>query len=181
LDDEPYASTRQTLAFRDAAQRLGYDWFLPDLAVTFANEGEAPVPGEPIREEHPNLHGRTRYTCRLVGECDVGCNYGSKNSLDYNYLSAAKRHGAQLLTCCEVKAFRPRDGGGFEVDYVLHEPGSEGSEPAPATITTDTLVLSAGTLGSTFLLLSNRDAFPSLSPALRTRFCGNGDLLTFAT
>jgi hypothetical protein len=28
------------------------------------------VPGEPIREEHPNLHGRTRYTCRLVGECD---------------------------------------------------------------------------------------------------------------
>ena len=180
LDDEPYASTRKTLAFRDAAGRLGYDWFLPDLAVTFANEGAAPVPGEPIREEHPNLHGRTRYTCRLVGECDVGCNYGSKNSLDYNYLSAAKRHGAELRTCCEVKAFRPRDGGGFEVDYVVHEPGSEGSEPAPATITTDTLVLSAGTLGSTFLLLSNRDAFPSLSPALGTRFCGNGDLLTFA-
>src|SRR6266496_2935751 len=180
LDDDPYASTRKTLAFRDAAQRLGYDWFLPDLAVTFANEGAAPVPGEPIREEHPNLHGRTRYTCRLVGECDVGCNYGSKNSLDYNYLSAAKRHGAELRTCCEVKAFRPRDGGGFEVDYVVHEPGSEGSEPAPATITTDTLVLSAGTLGSTFLLLSNRDAFPSLSPALGMRFCGNGDLLTFA-
>jgi len=82
FDREPYASTPKTLAFRDAAHRLGYDWFLPDLAVTFSNEGDAPVPGEPIREEHPNLHGRTRYTCRLVGECDVGCNFGSKNSLD---------------------------------------------------------------------------------------------------
>ena len=177
---EPYASTRKTRAFEEAAKRLGYDWFLPHLAVTFANEGKAPVPGEPIREEHPNLHGRTRYTCQLVGECDVGCNYGSKNSLDYTYLSAAAREGAELRSCCEVKAFRPRDGGGFEIDYVVHEPESEGSEPAPATITADTLVISAGTLGSTFLLLKNRDAFGGLSPALGTHFCGNGDLLTFA-
>jgi cholesterol oxidase len=180
LDAQPYASTRKTLAFRQAAERLGYDWFLPDLAVTFANEGSAPVPGEPIREEHPNLHGRTRYTCRLVGECDVGCNYGSKNTLDYNYLSAAARHGAELRSCCEVKTFRPRDGGAFEIDYVVHEPDREGVEPRPATITADTLVISAGTLGSTYLLLKNRDAFGGLSPALGTHFCGNGDLLTFA-
>jgi cholesterol oxidase len=180
LEAQPYASTRKTLAFRQAAQRLGYDWFLPNLAVTFANEGSTPVPGEPIREEHPNLHGRTRYTCRLVGECDVGCNYGSKNTLDYNYLSAAARLGAELRSCCEVKTFRPREGGGFEIDYVVHEPDREGAGPRPATITADTLVLSAGTLGSTFLLLKNRDAFPGLSPALGTHFCGNGDLLTFA-
>jgi cholesterol oxidase len=180
LEAQPYSSTRKTLAFRQAAEKLGYDWFLPDLAVTFANEGSAPVPGEPIREEHPNLHGRTRYTCRLVGECDVGCNYGSKNTLDYNYLSAAARLGAELRSCCEVKTFRPREGGGFEVDYVIHEPDREGAGPRSATITADTLVLSAGTLGSTFLLLKNRDAFPGLSPALGTHFCGNGDLLTFA-
>jgi cholesterol oxidase len=181
LATEPYASTPKTRALEQAAKRLGYDWFLPHLAITFANEGEAPVPGEPIREEHQNLHGRTRSTCRLVGECDIGCNYGSKNSLDYTYLSAAARLGAELRSCCEVTAFRPRDGGGFEVDYVVHEPEGKGSAAAmPATITTDTLVLSAGTLGTTFLLLKNRDAFPSLSSALGTHFCGNGDLLTFA-
>jgi cholesterol oxidase len=177
---EPYASTAKTVAFKRAAERLGYDWFLPDLAVTFANEGSAPVPGEPIREEHPNLHGRTRYTCRLVGECDVGCNYGSKNTLDYNYLTEAARNGAELRSCCEVKTFRPRDGGGFEIDYVVHDPTGERPEPKPATITADTLVISAGTLGSTYLLLKNRDAFGGLSPALGTHFCGNGDLLTFA-
>ena len=181
LEVEPYASTPKTLAFREAAEREGHGrWFLPDLAVTFANEGSAPVPGEPIREEHPNLHGRTRYTCRLVGECDVGCNYGSKNTLDYTYLSAAARHGAELRSLCEVKTFRPREGGGFEIDYVVHEPNSEGAAPRPETITADTLVVSAGTLGTTFLLLKNRDAFGGLPPALGTHFCGNGDLLTFA-
>ena len=42
-----------------------------------------------------NLHGRTRLTCRLCGECNFGCNYGSKYTLDFNYLSLAKlRHGA---------------------------------------------------------------------------------------
>jgi cholesterol oxidase len=188
LDTEPYSSTRKTRAYEQAASRLGYDWFLPNLAVTFANKGKQPIPGEPIEEPHPNLHGRTRYTCRLVGECDAGCNYGSKNSLDYTYLSAAVRRGAELRSLCEVRAFRPRDGGGFEVDYVVHDPEREGTEldthaPGvlpPVTISTDVLVLSAGTLGSTYLLLKNRDAFPGLSPALGTHFSGNGDLLTFA-
>jgi cholesterol oxidase len=178
LDSEPYASTPKTRAFERAAKGLGYDWFLPNLAVTFANEGEQPVPGEPIREAFPNLHGRTRFTCRLVGECNVGCNTGSKNSLDYTYLSAAARLGADLRSLCEVQAFRPREGGGFEIDYVHHDPDAR--LKSPVTITADRLVLSAGTFGTTFLLLKNRDAFPGLSERLGSHFCGNGDLLTFA-
>src|SRR5207248_7108896 len=125
-------------------------------------------------------HGRTRYTCRLVGECDVGCNYGSKNTLDYTYLSEAARAGAELRTLCEVRAFRPRDGGGFEIDYVQHDPERDSGSVPVATMTADRLVLSAGTFGTTFLLLKNRAAFPGLSPALGTHFSGNGDLLTFA-
>ncbi len=35
-------------------------------------------------------------------------------------------------------------------------------------------------MGTTYLLLKNRAAFPHLSPMLGTRFGGNGDLLTFA-
>lgn len=178
LDTEPYASTPKTRAFERAAKGLGYDWFLPDLAVTFANDGDPAVPGEPIREEYPNLHGRTRFTCRLVGECDVGCNFGAKNSLDYTYLSAAARHGADLRTLSEVKSFRPREGGGFEIDYVVHDP--DAGTKTPVTLTAGRLVLSAGTLGTTFLLLKNRAAFPGLSDRLGTHFSGNGDLLTFA-
>jgi cholesterol oxidase len=186
FDHAPYDGTTKTQALKAAAQELGLDWFLPKLAVTWAPEpGAEPVPGEPIREERPNIHGRTRQTCRLVGECDVGCNYGAKNTLDYTYLTAAWHAGADIRTRCEVRAFEPRDGGGYTIHYVEHDPASEGHRTDTAalprrTVTADRLVLAAGTLGSTFLLLRNRAAFPALSRALGTHFCGNGDLLTFA-
>ena len=185
LDQPPYDATSKTLALKEAAGRLGLEWFLPPLAVTFANDGAPPVPGEMIRGTYPNLHGRERSTCRLCGECDLGCNYGSKNTLDYNYLSLAKLAGADLRPRCEVKAFAPRPGGGYTVEYVRHEPENEGkptdTRALPRrTVTADRLVLAAGTLGSTYLLLKNAAAFPGLSPTLGSRFCGNGDLIAFA-
>ena len=123
MDHEPYASTPKTLALKHAAAQLGLEWQLPPLAVTFANPDEAPITGEPIIEAEPNLHGRTRYTCRLCGECDVGCNYGSKNTLDYNYLSRAKRLGVDIRTLAEVRDFAPAEGGGYTLRYVQHQPG----------------------------------------------------------
>jgi cholesterol oxidase len=161
---------------------------LPPLAVTFANAGEEPAVGVPIREEHPNLHGVQRYTCRLVGECDIGCNFGSKNTLDLNYLSEAKRLGAEVWTRREVRSLAPTEGGGYVVRYVEHDVADEGRKldtrdpriRPERELTCDRLVLSAGTLGSTYLLLRSRDAFPGLSPRLGSRFGGNGDLLTFA-
>jgi cholesterol oxidase len=166
-----------------AAGELGLEWLLPPLAVSFAEPGRAP--GEPILDAEPNLHGRTRLTCLMCGECNVGCNYGAKNTLDYNYLSLAKlRHGAELRTRCEVKTFAPREGGGYTIGYVDHSEAPEGERrerPLPVrTLTADRLVLSAGSFGTTYLLLKNRAAFPGLSERLGTRFCGNGDLLTLA-
>jgi cholesterol oxidase len=185
FDAAPYDETPKVMAYRDAAQRLGLDWSLPPLAVTFANDDSPPVPGEPIREAETNLHGRTRETCRLCGECDVGCNYGAKNTLDYNYLSAAWRAGADLRTLCEVRDFEPRDGGGYSVDYVRHDPAEEGSPTdtaalAAETLTCDHLVLSAGTFGTSWLMHRNRSALPGVSDQLGRGFSGNGDLLTFA-
>jgi cholesterol oxidase len=185
----PFAdTTAKTVAFREAGAKLGREFILPKLAITFANEGEDAAIGVPIREEHPNLHGAQRYTCRLTGECDIGCNLGSKNTLDYNYLSEAKRHGAEIWTRREVRSFAPREGGGYAVRYVEHDVADEGRkidtrDPGvrpERELTCERLVLSAGTLGSTYLLLKSRDAFPGLSARLGTRFGGNGDLLTFA-
>ncbi len=185
FDHAPYANTPKTKAFKLAAERTGLDWFLPPLAVTFANEGEDPVPGQKIQEKIRNLHDRDRVTCQLCGECDVGCNFGAKNTLDYNYLTHAAHHGAELRTLCDVRTLEPRPGGGYAVGYAdLSDPdgaAARNGRPAPLrTITCDRLVLSAGTLGTTNLLLRNRSAFPRISRKLGTRFCGNGDLLTLA-
>ncbi|MEA2440455.1 MAG: cholesterol oxidase [Thermoleophilaceae bacterium] len=186
FEHAPYDKTSKTIAYKAAAENLGLNWFLPKLAVAWRPEpGADPIPGEPIREARANIHGRTRETCRLVGECDIGCNYGAKNSLDYTYLTEAWHAGADIRTSHEVRSFEPNDGGGYTIHYVEHDPDSEGqkidkSSLPSGTVTASRLVLSAGTLGSTYLLLRNRGAFPKLSPALGTHFCGNGDLLTFA-
>jgi cholesterol oxidase len=100
-----------------AARKVGWQPFLPNLAVTFANPGRAPALGELIEEPEPNLHARERRTCRLLGECDIGCNEGAKNSLDYSYLSAAKRSGADIRTSSEVRTFARVDGR-WRVSYV---------------------------------------------------------------
>lgn len=182
---QPGYESPKTMAMKEAAGKLGLEWALPPLAVTFANPGEAPMPGVPIPEpEYGNIHGRPRSTCRLAGECDFGCNSGAKNTLDHNYLSAAKYKGADIRTRCEVRRIEPRSGGGFTVRYVEHHPSREGRPTDTSTLpqialTADRLVLSAGTLGTPYLLLRNRSTFSGLSKALGTRFCGNGDLLTF--
>ncbi|MBE3009604.1 GMC family oxidoreductase [Microbispora sp. NEAU-D428] len=190
LSHPGFDDTLKTLAMRDAAAELGLDWRLPPLAVSFApSPGAEPCQGMPIAgPAYGNLHGVPRRTCRLCGECDLGCNDGAKNSLDHTYLSAARHHGADLRTLHEVRRIRPRVGGGYDVQYVEHMPrGDEAGEEAdglprwtgPHTISCDRLVLAAGTYGTSYLLLKNRAAFPGLSGTLGTRFCGNGDMLAF--
>ncbi len=184
-----YSDTPKTRAMFDAAHKMGRgrDIQLPPLAVTFANDRQAPARGEPIVGGEKNLHGRPRLTCLMCGECDVGCNYGAKNTLDYNYLSRAKEFGADIRTLAEVRTFAPRRdvNRGYSVQYVQHDLRNEGqildTSKLPVTsLTCDRLILSAGTFGTPFLLLKNRDKLPALSPHLGSCFCGNGDLLTFA-
>ncbi|MEJ3745863.1 GMC oxidoreductase [Actinomycetes bacterium KLBMP 9797] len=180
----PYEQTPKTRAMRRSAHRLDLAWHRPPLAVSFGAPGQPPMPGAPITSEYPNLHGLPRRTCRLCGECDIGCNDGAKNTLDHTYLSAAKHHGADIRTLCEVRGFAPLAGGGYEVRYVRHEPGDDGrSAPTDSLplhrMTCSRLILGAGTFGSTYLLLRNRGAFPGMSRTLGARFSGNGDLLTF--
>jgi cholesterol oxidase len=186
FDHPPYSRTPKTRAFKEAAEKAGLDWSLPNLAVTFGDLTGPPIPGEPIRDANgattDNLHGRTRTTCRLCGECDVGCNYGSKNTLDYNYLTQSDKLGVQVRDRCEVRWFAPRPEGGYLVRYVIHRDEDEGSPTDTkhlplVEVTADRLVLSAGTFGSTFLLLKNRRHFPKLSGSLGHFFSGNGDFL----
>lgn len=179
----PYPDLPKARALRDAADTLGLQAFSPPLAVSFSSRpGAEAIPKQVVDlPSYGNLHNATRLTCRLCGECDIGCNEGSKNTLDHNYLSAAAAHGADLRTLCEVTGVTPLDGGGYEVRYVRYgDPDASGRhERTHLRITCDQLFLGAGTFGTTALLLRNRVALPALGRALGTRFSGNGDLLTF--
>ena len=180
----PYDSPK-TVAFEKAANDRGLDVQRPPLAVTFAVAGQKAERGAPLG--NCNRFGVHRQTCRLCGECDIGCNYGAKNTTDLTFLSASSvcQH-VDVRTRCEVRGFEPAPGGGYLVQFVCHEGAPEGrpvdTDALPLkTLHADRLVLAAGTLGSTFLLLRNRAAFPRLSPRLGSRFNGNGDLLGFVS
>ena len=56
-----------------------------DLYVTFEDK----------RENHV---GVSQPKCTACGNCVGGCNVGSKNTLNMNYLPDAKAHGAELFT-----------------------------------------------------------------------------------
>jgi cholesterol oxidase len=183
---EPYASTPKTQAMRDAADQLGLTAEHPPLAVLFApRAGDDPVPGAPVQSD--DLYGRPRSTCRLCGECDIGCNYGAKNTLDFTYLSAAKKAGAELRTCCEVETIKPLRGekGGYEVGYRQHLAARDGhpddlldpSHETTRTVHAKQVILAAGAVGSTRLLLTNRRHLRKLSRTLGRRVSANGDAM----
>jgi len=211
LKHPPYSNTPKTLAMQEADRNLQLDdnsthkWLPLNLAVSFRSKkvcspddddpANPPLVGAPIQEDYPNYHSVTlkrdmpRSTCRLCGECDIGCNYGSKNTLDYTYITAAihqQPYPAQIETLCEVKKIAPLGSEGYEVKFVRHTPDDidpatgQCKTPNEYTITADRLIIAAGTFGSPYLLLKNKANFPLLNDeTLGSRFCVNGDLLSF--
>jgi cholesterol oxidase len=182
---EPYATTPKTRAMLAAAEELRLPAQLPPLAVMFApDQASEPVPGAPVGAPADNLHGRPRSTCHLCGECDIGCNFGAKNTLDFTYLTHAHRAGAEIRTGCEVHTLA-REGGLFRIAYTQHLRALEGqpahlldtvAEPERVVLA-DNVVLAAGAIGTPELLLKNRAGLPRLSPALGHRVSANGDYL----
>jgi cholesterol oxidase len=174
----PYDLVPKVRAFRDAATRLGLRVETPPLAVHFSDPsaGGPPQPGAPLTSLPPNLHGVPRTSCTLCGDCTFGCNGGAKNSLDYNYLSRAKLdHGADVRPLCEVKAFH-HAAGEWTIEYVRRFPGADPAR-REHTLRARRLILSAGALGTPYLLLKMaRQGGLRLSDALGTRVTGNGDL-----
>lgn len=181
----PQFDLPKTAAFQHAARGMaGSKTEYAPLAVRFRNaQGEPAIGAELPDAGYPNLFGQPRRTCRMLGECDIGCNEGAKNSLDHTYLSAASAHGASLHERTEVLTITRRaDDGRFDVVVRVHDHDGDTRDTADLpryTITAKRVVMSAGTFGSTYLMLRNRDGLGLDNPALGTRFCGNGDLLGF--
>lgn len=152
----------------------------PPLAVRFGSQPREPLPGA-------TLHGVPRSSCRLCGECVVGCNDGAKQTLDLTYLSRARELGAEIRTLCEARTLEPLPGGGWAVGYRQHLEGREGVAPGlldaaqepKVRVEARHVVLAAGTVGTVRLLLRNRVALPRLSRAVGHGVSGNGDLLGF--
>lgn len=176
----------RTQRFQEAAQAMGRTSQLTDIMVFFGNNHAVPLD---MGLQDRNRYGVVQTSCTYCAECDIGCNLHAKNTLDLNYLHVAEhRHGADVRT--EHLATRivpvnaqdrddPGAGGenGYRVAFRDLAAGTLGE------VIANRVVVSAGTLGSTELLLrcKERDGtLPRISDELGQRFSGNGDFLVFA-
>ncbi|HZF40122.1 MAG TPA: GMC family oxidoreductase [Blastocatellia bacterium] len=177
--------SRRSQLMKEGAENLGYGGRfrkLP-LAVTFSDKW-SPDLEDPYNDKHsephrPNAQGQMQGTCVHCGNCPIGCQVRAKNTLDLNYIPWAEKHGAEVRPLHLVRYIEPENGG-YRVyfDRIVDGQLIPGSESATRVI------VAAGSLGSTELLLRCRDQYkslPNLSRFLGRNWSSNGDFLTPAT
>jgi cholesterol oxidase len=126
-----------------------------------------------------NHTGVEQHACTGCGDCVTGCNYGAKNTVLMNYLPDAVNHGAEIYTQVGVRRIE-RAGDGWRVHYHLLDAGREAFDAPTMFVTAGTVILAAGTLGTTEILLRSQAAGLPVSTRLGHSFTGNGDVLGFA-
>jgi cholesterol oxidase len=140
----------------------------------------------PINVNFNTLHGNVNHVgveqhpCVGCGDCMTGCNYRAKNTVIMNYLPDAKNHGAAIFTQVSVR-YLSRQDDRWLVHYQLLNTGRDKFNAPTMFVTADIVVLAAGSLGSTEILLRSRNnGLLSLSSQVGEHFTGNGDFLAFA-
>jgi cholesterol oxidase len=148
-------------AFAAAGRQVGKQAQRLPLAVNFEGDRAHPFSGAPQK------------LCQNLGRCDSGCPIHAKNTIDITYVARAEQHGAEVHPLTEALRIDPpeRAGGQWRVRFRGLDGAGEGAMQAPV------LVLAAGCLGSSRLLLKSRGRLPRLSRSLGSRFSGNGDAL----
>jgi choline dehydrogenase-like flavoprotein len=117
--------------------------------------------------------------CTLCGDCLIGCNQGAKGTLDTNYLALAARRGAELFCGATVTRLQepPARGLPWQVHWHHTEPALRPPGEPALVVRARQVVLAAGALGSTEILLRSREAGLSCSQRLGERFSTNGDMV----
>ena len=162
---DPEASSHTKFkALQQAGVALGKEPVAAPVVVNFA--------------ETVNAAGILQPACTRCGDCCGGCNVGAKNTIALTYLPDAVRHGAEVFTHAKVRSLAKLGaepgGGGWRVH--LEAQDAERRQPA---LTADMVVLAAGTLGSTEILLRSREQGLSVSDRLGQSFSANGDIIAF--
>ncbi len=149
------------------------------LAAAGRAMGAAPVaPSVVVNfEEQVNIAGIAQPACTRCGDCCGGCNLGAKNTVALTYLPDAVRHGAHLFTEAMVRSVTRAPDGSWHVMIDRLDGASE--NPGPIVMSADIVILAAGTLGSTEILLRSRANGLALSSRLGERFSANGDIIAF--
>jgi cholesterol oxidase len=183
---DPRRRIPKTDLFQRVAAHAQRNSQLVDINVFFGKDLSAPPLTIGVQER--NRYGALQTSCTYCGECICGCNYHAKNTVDLNYLYAAENcHQAAVLPECLVEEVVPinstgADDSNADGTYGYRVKYREMRRGQREAILTSRVVVSAGCLGSTELLLRSKHlhrTLPRISDRLGQQFSGNGDFLSF--
>ncbi len=163
---EGFPKLRKTAALKKGSQNAGGKFSLLDINVNFEPAG-------------PNHVGTHQEPCQNCGDCVSGCRHRAKNTLAVNYLPDARNHGAHIFTQIKVHYIDKAADEAYRVYYCQQPEKEFDDQPAVSFIRADQVVVAAGSLGSTEILLQSKNKGLKISERLGERFSGNGDVLAF--
>jgi cholesterol oxidase len=174
IPPDTYDYPGRTKALIDGGTKMGRDAKLMNIAVYTGPDRLNPHSGLP------------QEGCVYCGNCMLGCHVHAKNTLDLNYIPVAEQHGAEVYPLHSVVKIEPLDAAkkdGYRVYFQHYETGKEDTY-TEGSVVGRKVIVSAGSLGSTELLLRCRDThktLPGLGAMLGKRWSGNGDFLLAGT
>ena len=136
------------------------------------------------------LDRKAKNYCERHGRCNVGCLPGARHTLNKQLMAAV--HGSvrgdqpalggflDLEPLAEVDLITALPAGGYRIDYRQRDP-DDPSKSAVRHVTADRVVIAAGCVGTTELLLRCKaeGTIPNLSERVGHSFSTNGDYLAF--
>jgi len=125
-----------------------------------------------------NHLGVEQKPCILCGDCIAGCNHTAKNTVQMNYLPDAWNHGAEIFTEVGVR-FVEKQGPKWLVHFEPRGTKREKFRAPNPFVSADIVILAAGTLGSTEILLRSKQNGLPLSDRLGKNMTGNGGMMAF--
>jgi cholesterol oxidase len=163
---------------RELARDMDVDYRRPTVGVYF---GE---PGTTVRDPYFGGDGPDRAGCIRCGACMVGCRYNAKNTLRKNYLWMAERLGTDIRAERHVVDIRPLGAADGSDGYAItaQRPGAW-LRKERQTLTARGVVVSAGAVGTNWLLRSCKDfgSLPRLSNRLGEVVRTNSEALLAVT
>jgi cholesterol oxidase len=161
---------------------MGHTFRATDVGAYF---GEA---GVTVPDPFFGGEGPARAGCIHCGGCMVGCRHNAKNTLPKNYLYFAEKNGVKVISESEVTDVRPftpthlPEGDGQEVRerYEVAYQSSTSPFKRKQKVYANSVIFSAGVIGTMKLLLNLRDvkkSLPKLSPRLGDMVRTNSEAL----
>jgi cholesterol oxidase len=148
------------------------------LAASAFGRRVQPVPLHVSHTGGPNAAGVTQEPCTQCGDCCGGCNVGAKTTVASTYLADADAFGAEIFTEMRVLSLAKEADGTWRV--WLRPAHWEPTGAHKISLTTGIVMVAAGTLGSTEILLRSQSEGLALSDWLGGRFTSNGDAIALA-